>query len=76
MSSDVYVKIMSEDKELSKMVDALQKEMNDKTMEKEIMPPMSASLIEFLLEGLHANRKLNKEICADKAVYTRKRIEI
>jgi len=76
MPSDVYVKIMSEDKEVSKMVAALQNKMNDIPKEKEIMPPMYASLIEFLLEGLHANRKLNKDICADKTVYTRKRIEI
>ncbi|MDR4496884.1 MAG: sigma 54-interacting transcriptional regulator [Candidatus Scalindua sp.] len=76
MPSDPYVKIMSEDKEVSKMVDALQNKMNDIPVEKEIMPPMYASLIEFLLEGLHANRKLNKDICANKTVYTRKRIEI
>lgn len=76
ISSDEYLKILSQDKEITGMIHALQAEMNDGTTEKETAPQISASLIEFLLEGLHANKKLNKDVCQGHVVYKRKRIEL
>ncbi len=76
ISSDDYVKLLSQDGEIRKMVDALQSELKVDVQEKKALPPISASLIEFLLEGLHANKKLNKDICEGKVVYERRRIEL
>ena len=74
--SDDYLKLLSQDKEIEKMIHALQNEMKNDSHGKEALAPISASLIEFLLEGLHANKKLNKDMCAGEAVYKRKRIEL
>ena len=58
------------------MVQGLHNKMEDEIIDREISPPMAASLIEFLLDGLHANKKLNKDELGGKATYKRKRIEI
>ncbi|MCP5003887.1 MAG: magnesium chelatase [Planctomycetes bacterium] len=76
ISSDDYMNLLSQDNEINKLMHILQNEMDDDVPMKEAVPPFSASLIEFLLEGLHANKKLNKDLCAGKTVYKRRRIEL
>ncbi|MFQ5964257.1 MAG: AAA family ATPase [Candidatus Scalinduaceae bacterium] len=71
-----YDKLMNDNKEIKKMVLELNSKMRDDIIGKEITPQMVAPLIEFLLDGLHANKKLNKDELGGKATYKRKRIEI
>lgn len=74
--SDKYVKLLNDNDEIKKMVQSLHNNMEDKTMGREITPPLAASLVEFLLDGLYANKKLNKDELGGKVAYKRKRIEI
>lgn len=74
--SDDYATLLNNNKEIKKMVQGLHNKMEDEIIDREISPPMAASLIEFLLDGLHANKKLNKDELGGKATYKRKRIEI
>lgn len=74
--SDDYATLLTNNKEIKKMVQGLHNKMEDEIIDREISPPMAASLIEFLLDGLHANKKLNKDELGGKATYKRKRIEI
>ncbi len=74
--SDDYATLLTNNKEIKKMVQGLHNKMEDEIIDREISPPMAASLIEFLLDGLHANKKLNKDELGGKATYKRNRIEI
>lgn len=76
MPSEEYVKLLESNKEIKKMVQGLHNKMEDVIMDREITPPMAASLVEFLLDGLHANKKLNKDELGGKATYKRRKIEI
>lgn len=62
MPSDRYLRLLSELPELRSAVTQLKADSNAATV---------ASAVEFVLEGLHLNRKLNKERTAGKSRYRR-----
>lgn len=76
MPSQEYVELINNSKEIKKMVHDLHINIKDEIIAGEITPQVTASLIEFILEGLHANKKLNKNDLGSKTAYKRRTLDL